>query len=479
MLSHRCLPVFLLWLASCAGSPTVPAGPTRSGPANIVIIIADDLGTGDLSVYGSSFRTPHIDALAAAGVRTRAAYATAAVCAPSRAALMTGRYQQRTGFEYQLEGETQREHGLAKEEITLAEALKASGYATGLIGKWHLGLSPDRHPIRQGFDTYYGFRGGQALYGSLSEPEMISHPDPASDPDYWLTFRPTEATAFQDQDRTVPAPRHATDAFTERATAFIRQNSHRPFLLVVAYSAPHTPLQALQTHEAKVSDIREAEQRTYRALVNELDEGVGAIRRTLQDEGLTGSTLIMLTSDNGCPDYINGACSNRPLNGFKRHLLEGGVRVPLIAAWPGSLPAGGVFEGLASNLDIVPTALAAAGVRPAAALDGVDLLPFFDGRRGGDAHPSLYWKSYPSYAIRQGRWKVLVNAGADGGMVPMLFDLEADPSETTNVIERNAGVADRLAADWESWAATLPPARWPSNKIFDAVFNGVAVKAVN
>jgi arylsulfatase A-like enzyme len=479
MMLKRFLPALLLLLASCAAPPNGPDRRARSEPANIVIIIADDLGTGDLSVYGSSFRTPHMDALAAAGVRTTAAYATAAVCAPSRAAIMTGRYQQRTGFEYQLEGETQRAHGLATEETTLAEALKPYGYATGLIGKWHLGLSPDRHPIRQGFDTYYGFRGGQALYGSLSDPEMLSHPAPARDPDYWLTFRPTEATAFQDQDRTVPAPQYATDAFTERATAFIRQNSHKPFLLVVAYSAPHTPLQALRSHEAKVSDIREAEQRTYRALVNELDEGVGAIRRTLEEEGLTGSTLIMLTSDNGCPDYINGACSNRPLNGFKRHLLEGGVRVPFIAAWPGSLPAGGVFDGLASNLDILPTALAAAGVRPAGPLDGVDLLPFFSGRRSGDAHPALYWKSYPSYAIRQGRWKLMANAGAEGGMVRMLFDLETDPSETTNVIERNAGLAARLEADWERWSASLPPARWPSSKVFDAVFNGVAVKAVN
>jgi arylsulfatase A-like enzyme len=444
----------------------------------VVVIVADDLGSADLSVYGSSFRTPEIDALAGDGMVFTSAYATAAVCSPSRAALMTGRYQQRFGFEYQLEGDVQKDFGIDLAERTFAQDLDASGYRTALIGKWHLGLAPERHPNRFGFDEYYGFGGGQALFGPTDDPDIVSLPLPQENPAYWRAYAPGPATTFMEQTAPQPQPHHATDEFTRRAVDFIRSPRTEPFLLVVTYSTPHVPLQATREHLARVSDIQDDNQRMYRAMVNELDRGVGAIRKALAETGASDNTLVILTSDNGCPDYIDGACSNRPLSGWKRYLLEGGVRVPLIVSWPAGLDQGQRNNGLVSLLDVAATVRAAAGLSSTTA-DGGDLIASL--ANGGEVrlHDRLYWKSWPSYAVRDQKWKLMGNADADGAVVRMLFDLQSDPQETRNLIEEHPEIASRLQSDWDKWSAGLATGRWPSTKVFDVTINGRRLKAVN
>lgn len=476
LISFLLLPV----LASCAttGPGSETSAPLAEGRPNVVIIVADDLGSADLSIYGSSFRTPEIDALAREGVVLTSAYATAAVCSPSRAALMTGRYQQRFGFEYQLEGETQKRFGIDTSQRTLAQDLKDAGYRTALIGKWHLGLSPERHPNRMGFDEFYGFRGGQALFATTDDPDIVSWPPPGENDQYWKTYAASDATAFLEQDQPIPPPHHATDEFTSRAVKFISSAKDDPFLLVVTYSTPHVPLQATRDHLARVSDIQDPNQRIYRAMVNELDRGVGAIRQALNDAGVSKNTLVIFTSDNGCPDYINGACSNRPLSGWKRHLLEGGIRVPFIMNWPDRISAGQVRGGLVSLLDIAATARAAAGVKNAKG-DGEDLAPRLEKSGPAHGHDRLYWKSWPSYAIRDPKWKLMGNADADGVMVRMLFDLQNDPEELHDLIDEHPDEAARLQAEWDEWNRSLVPGLWPTNKIFDVTINGRALKAVN
>lgn len=473
--------VFLLpALASCVMSAPRPQSSdgAHAERPNVVIIVADDLGSADLSVYGSSFQTPEIDSLAGDGAVLTSAYATAAVCSPSRAALMTGRYQQRFGFEYQLEGETQKRFGIDPSQRTLAQDLRDAGYRTALIGKWHLGLSPERHPNRLGFDEFYGFRGGQALFAAPDGPDIVSWPPPGENSRYWKTYAASEATAFLEQDKVLSPPHHATDEFTRRAVNFIRSAGDEPFLLIVTYSTPHVPLQATQEHLARVSDIQDPNQRIYRAMVNELDRGVGAIRQALNEAGVTRNTLVILTSDNGCPDYIDGACSNRPLSGWKRHLLEGGVRVPFIITWPERIPSGQVRGGLVSLLDIAATARAAAGVTRTVG-DGGDLTGSLKGSGPVQVHDRLFWKSWPSYAIRDETWKLMGNADAEGVIVRMLFDLRNDPEERHDLLGAHPEIAARLQSEWDEWNRSLIPGLWPTNKVFDVNINGQALKAVN
>jgi arylsulfatase A-like enzyme len=472
--------LFLPALASCVMSGSRPETTEYAAAdrPNVVIILADDLGSADLSIYGSSFRTPEIDALAREGAVLTSAYATAAVCSPSRAALMTGRYQQRFGFEYQLEGEPQKRFGIDTSQRTLAQDLRDAGYRTALIGKWHLGLAPERHPNRLGFDEFYGFRGGQALFASTDDPDIVSWPTPGENSQYWKTYAASDATVFLEQDQVRPTPRHATDEFTDRAVNFIRSAKNDPFLLVVTYSTPHVPLQATRDHLARVSDIQDPNQRIYRAMVNELDRGVGAIRQALNEAGVTKNTLVIFSSDNGCPDYIDGACSNRPLSGWKRHLLEGGVRVPFIVSWPERIPAGQVRDGLVSLLDVSATARAAAGVTYTDS-DGRDLARGLEGSGPVQIHDRLYWKSWPSYAIRDERWKLMGNADAEGGIVRMLFDLRNDPGEKHDLLAVHPEEAARLQSEWDEWNRSLVPGLWPTTKIFDVNINGQALKAVN
>lgn len=443
---------------------------------NIIVIVADDLGYGDLSSYGSPYPTPNIDQIARDGVRFTQGYATAALCSPSRAALMTGRYQQRFGHEYQLY-ENARD-GIDPSERTLAASLRAAGYRTALYGKWHLGMRPDRLPQKMGFDEFFGVLGGQAPYADPTRPDVVSSPSPSLQP---KTYEITPTSQYQDNGRPVDLPEFSTTAFTDRALGFIDRNKNRPFFLMMTYTAPHTPFQATKAQLEKVSSVEDSNARLYRAVINELDAGVGQIRERLATHNLTEKTLIIFVSDNGCPDYVRAVCSNDPLNGWKRYLTEGGVRVPYMMAWPGRIPAGRIYENPVSTLDIFSTAVAAAGAAgdPARPADGRDLLPFIQGKEQGRPHDRLYWRSLPSYAIRDGDWKLLVNANPKGETVTMLFNLADDAVEKADLSSRHPAVVAKLNREWKAWSDGLAAPRWPTAKEFDVEINGVTVRATN
>jgi Arylsulfatase A and related enzymes len=464
----------LVAIVVAAGASFAVARPAQK--PNIVVIVADDLGYGDLSSYGSPYPTPNIDRIAKDGVRFTQGYATAALCSPSRAALMTGRYQQRFGHEYQLY--ENRRDGIDPAERTLAATLKAAGYRTALFGKWHLGMRQDRLPHNLGFDEFYGVLGGQTPYADPARPDVVSSPDPARQP---RPYEDAPTNQFQENGRPVDRPDYATTAFTERALSFIDRNKDQPFFLMMTYTAPHTPFQATKAQLEKVSSVEDPNVRLYRAVVNELDEGVGRIRERLEKLNLTRNTLIIFVSDNGCPDYVRTVCSNDPLNGFKRYLTEGGVRVPYMMSWPGKIPAGLTYENPVSTLDIFSTATAVAGAAgdPARPTDGRNLLPFIQGQDPGRPHDKLYWRSLPSYAIRDGDWKLLVNTTPQGETVTMLFNLADDAVEKADLSGRHPEVVARLNQEWKAWSNSLGQPRWPSDRVFDVEINGVKIRATN
>ena len=314
-------------------------GPSQTRP-NIIVILADDLGYGDLGVQGGrDVRTPNIDRLARDGVRLTDFYANGATCAPSRAALMTGRYQQRFGFENN-PGAAQRADttfGLPTDRLILPERLKTRGYATGMFGKWHLGFTPTNTPAARGFDTFYGFLDGAMAFtpeGSSGSKSLIRGMSPA------------------------PMPAHTTEAFTDEAVNFIEANKDRPFFVYAAYNAVHAPLQSTPAYLARVAGARDPRRQSYLAMLAALDDGVGKIVDAVDRNGLAKNTLIVFTSDNGGPTWQTTA-SNGPLNGVKALALEGGIRVPAIVRWTGTAPAGRTLGTPAMGFDITTTALSA------------------------------------------------------------------------------------------------------------------------
>ncbi|HUB85761.1 MAG TPA: sulfatase-like hydrolase/transferase [Rhizomicrobium sp.] len=444
---------------------------------NVLVIVADDMGYGDPSSYGAPYATPNMDALAQDGVRFTNAYVTAAVCSPSRAGLMTGRYQQRFGHEYQLFSEEQnREFGVDPGQPTIAKSLAAAGYTTALFGKWHLGLAPQRNPLKMGFQTFYGFLGGRRPYVDDWDGNVgLEYPDRNKMPEL---YQLSDNTQMYDNSKKTELASYLTDELTDKAVSYIDTHNKKPFLLMVTYSAPHWPLQATNAQLKLEAGVADPDERIYRTVINQEDIGIGRIRETLKKNGLTDNTLIIFLSDNGCPKYISQLCSNRPLNGWKRYLMEGGIRIPFIVAWPTKIAKGQTFDGITSSLDIYATAVAAAGAKsdPKQPPDGVNLLPYLEGKAQGNPHDRLYWRSLPSYAIRDGNWKLLGNGGENGDEVTMLFDLQADPGEVHDVSAEHPDVVSRLNAEWKAWSATLAPAGWPSDRVFDVTIDGKAMK---
>ncbi len=420
---------------------------------NVVLIVTDDQGYADFGFQGSTrVRTPHIDALARAGVRMRQAYVSHPYCSPTRAGLLTGRYQQRFGHENNPAFLPENhEIGLPAGEATLADLLAGAGYATGLVGKWHLGAAPPFHPRRRGFDEFFGFLGGGRNYflspaaGDVETEEYRAKLDHLAG-----------SAAGASSGAGAGHAAYLTDALSDHAVDFIRRHRERPFFLYLAYSAPHTPYQAPERYRRRFAGIAEDECRTYAAMISAVDDGVGRVLDTLRQLGIDRHTLIFLLSDNGgqtlyqCPD-------NAPLRGGKGSLYDGGVRVPFLVAWPGRLEAGGSFEAPVSSLDVFATAAAVAGARPARAVDGVDLLPFLTGEREVAPHPALYWRvgGGAGWAVRSGRFKLIGRRG--GGE---LYDLEADAGETRDLAAEQPHKVRELRALYRAWNAELVPPRW-------------------
>lgn len=420
--------------------PAARAQVDRSRP-NIIVILADDLGWGDLGVQGGrDVRTPNIDRLASGGVRLTDYYANHPVCAPSRAGLMTGRYQHRFGFENN-PGVAQREapdFGLPQGSRTLPERLKARGYATAMFGKWHLGYTAANTPTARGFDTFYGFLDGAMAYtpeGPTGLKELVRGTAPA------------------------PMPAHTTEAFTDGAVAFIEANRSRPFFIYASYNAVHAPLQATRPYLERFASEPDTRRRAYLAMLAALDDGVGAIVGAVERNGLADNTLIVFTSDNGGPTWQTTS-ANGPLNGVKALTLEGGIRVPAIFRWKGRLPEGRTLDTVAMEFDVTATALASAGAEVGPDLDGVDLTPFLRGERTGDAHGQLFWRAGPQGAMREGRWKLVKVEDAF-----YLFDLRTDIGERHDLAATKPEQLKRLRTAWQTWSDSMALAKWgPLNR---------------
>jgi arylsulfatase A-like enzyme len=422
---------------------------------NVVLLVADDLGYADLGFQGGrDIPTPHLDALAAGGVRCSNGYVSGPYCSPTRAGLLTGRYQQRFGHEFN-PGEARRAGvGLPTSQTTLADRLKSAGYATGLVGKWHLGWAPEFHPQKRGFDEFFGFLGGTHTYFAGESADVYRGTEPIKEPAY------------------------LTDAIGREAVSFIERHKSGPFFLEVAFNAVHTPMDATDARLAKFASIPDETRRTYAAMLSALDDAAGAVLGKIREAGLEGDTLVVFISDNGGPTMlgttINGS-QNTPLRGSKRTTLEGGIRVPFVLSWKGKLPAGKVYDKPVIQLDVLPTALAAAGIaaKPDAGIDGVDLLPHLTDSDASTPHDSLYWRLGGQAAVRRGDWKLVrydstldtpgARSVASQGppLSPFrLYNLSEDIGEAHDRSADYPDKAKELLAAWEDWSKGLARPLW-------------------
>jgi arylsulfatase A-like enzyme len=413
---------------------------------NMVLIIMDDLGYGDIGSYGvKDARTPNLDRLAREGVRLTDAYSNGANCSPTRSALISGRYQQRVGIERPLNTTNDLDRGLPVTGASLPALLKKNGYATGLVGKWHLGVKPEFGPNAHGFDEFFGLLSGAV--------------------DYYTHRRGDGTHDLFDNTTPVEVPGYLTDEITNRAVSFIDRRAADPFFLEVAYNAVHWPYQPpgrppsdrnavprpAQTGDARLyqgpDDLAPATRQDYVRMLERADEGIGRILAALDRQGLSRNTLVMFTSDNG-GEWLS---RNTPLSHRKSALWEGGIRVPLILRWPARLPVGKTSEQVAITMDLTATILAATATAapPGHHPEGIDLLPILRGD-SSLADRRLFWRiagpNRQQRAVRAGRWKLLV----DGGQF-LLFDLRADPGEKQDLAAQRPEMVVKLKTLVEAW----------------------------
>ncbi len=444
-------PILVVLLA--AGHPTCAADHT-----NILVLYSDDAGYADFGFQPDCMPdmkqlTPHIDSLAAQGARFSNAYMTGCVCSPSRAGLMTGRYQQRFGFDNNLPPGTR--NGLDLKETFGAERMKTLGYTTGLIGKWHLGYPPAFHPNRRGFDAFFGLIQGSRPYYPMTSP--------------------TPFRVLQNNGKPTPESGYVTDRLGDAACAFINEHGSKPFFLFVSFTAPHGPNQPRPSDARRTAHIADGKRQSYAGLVVALDDNVGKILKCLDTNGLTRNTLVVFTNDNG--GQVNGGANNTPLKGRKGQLAEGGIRVPFAIRWPEHTPPKTTIDQPVIALDLLPTMLALAGAQidPAWNLDGRSLLPLIDSKTAIPTNErtwperSLFWRQHGESgerAMRKGRWKLHHDRTAQAP--PRLYDLQVDVGETKDLAEVHP---DRLAGMLEElnqWESQLVAPRWgkdgPQNK---------------
>ena len=450
-------------------------------PPNIVVIVGDDLGYGDIGVYGSQIPTPHIDQLARDGVRLTDGHVSAAVCSPMRGGFHTGRHQNRFGWEYN--ATDPRTFGLPLDQKTVANHFQDAGYVTGLIGKWHLGVAEPYHPLHRGFDEFYGMTGGVSSYIDSRLPGTHEWP-----PERAPTTRTSEGHLIRDGFEVVEVEEYLTDVFAEKAVDFIDRHADERFLLMLTPNTPHTPLQATDEYMERVQHIEGDGARVYAAMVVSLDDYVGDVVAALRKHDLERDTLVVFLSDNGCINYMTEPiCTNAPLGGYKRYHLEGGHRVPFILKWPAGLPQGEVYHELSSALDLYATFTAASGLE-ADSPDSVNLLPHLRGETSEPPHEFLYWRAAPNIAIRWGKWKMWrvnntdmeIPDGRPGqvimpwreyppddspmGQTTVLYDLEADIGETTNIADQHPEIVERLESELAAWEAELSEPLWVNRR---------------
>jgi arylsulfatase A-like enzyme len=463
--------------------------PAKDRPPNIVVILADDLGFNDVSFFGGgTIKTPAIDTLAKAGVAFPRAYSAAPICAPSRAALLTSRYATRSGFEFtptpnqmgtvlnMFAGEDGRtvqpkinqtaldaaadfdSQGLPASEVTLAKVLRERGYHTVHIGKWHLGSLKEFRPGARGFDESLMMEG--CLYSPEHAPETLNarHPRDPIDATMWAGGQ--HAVSFNDGPWFAPIG-YLTDYFTDEAVKVIAANRNRPFLLFLAHWAVHVPMQAAQEDYDAVAGIADHSSRVHAAMVRSLDRSVERVLAALKANGLEENTLVVFTSDNGGPDYVGLPDLNRPYRGWKLTMFEGGTHVAHFMRWPGHIKPGTTYDLPVSHLDIMPTAVAAAGGKMPSdrTIDGVDLMPYLLGRKPGRPHETLYWREGSYQAVLDRTWKLQTSQHP---RKDWLFDLEKDPTEKNNLASRNPQKVAELQALLDRFNKAQAPPLWPS-----------------
>lgn len=416
----------LLWVSTAFAKP------------NILIIVGDDMGYGDIGVHGcKDIPTPNIDSIAKNGVRCTNGYVSGPYCSPTRAGLMTGRYQQRFGHEFNPGPPPEGENvGLPLTETTLAQRLKDAGYTTGMVGKWHLGSERKFHPMSRGFQEYFGFLGG-------AHPYFLNQGDQPNNP----VLRGFESANEKE---------YLTDAFAREAIAFIDRHAKESWFLYLTFNAVHTPMNATDKYLARFSNVSDERRRTYCGMMSAMDDAIGAVFKKLDENRLTDNTLIFFVSDNGGPPV--NASSNGPLRGHKAQTWEGGIRVPYLVQWKGTLPAGKTYDQPVIQLDLAPTALAVAGVEANIGnFDGVNLLPYLQNKVTAPPHETLYWRFGQQMAIRHGNYKLVKAVGNDR---PELYDLAADIGESKELSQAKPDIYKDLTARYDAWNKTLAEPRW-------------------
>lgn len=395
----------------------------KNNPPNIIVILTDDLGYQDVGFNGSTdIKTPHIDQIAENGVKFTNAYVTYAVCGPSRAGLITGRYQDRFGFSRNpLFTPKDSLSGLPLSEETIAEALKTVNYKTMAIGKWHLGAHKSQRPLKRGFDEFFGFLSGGHKYF----PEQYTRNDISEVNSQFDAYN----TKLLKNNNRVEETEYLTDAFSREAVNFINRNQESPFFLYLAYNAPHSPLQATEKYLSRYPNIKDKKRKTYAAMVSAVDDGVGQILEELQKHKIEDNTLIVFLSDNG-GDERKGS-NNGILNRGKGSMFEGGIRVPFAMQWKGKIKPGLIYDNPIISLDIFATAVELAEVKPKNVIDGKNLMPYISNENKNKPHESLYWRIYDkeALAVRKGDFKYLI----DKKGYEHLFNLNKDISEQKNI----------------------------------------------
>lgn len=441
--------VALLWLlAGCSSdaprrsavqhpnTPAVPRAVASDAKPNVVIILADDLGYADLGVQGSTdIPTPNIDRIAHEGARFTSAYSVSPLCSPSRAGLLTGRYPERWGHEFNPGPENQsRDFGIPANVPTLAELLRNEGYATGLFGKWHLGYSEEHMPLARGFDEFFGFVGATHPY----RPKLIQFKG-----------------ALMRANGRAREHTYLTDAITRESVDFIRRHQASPFFLFVPYSAVHAPLEPDPKRLQRLAAIADPDRRAYAATLVAMDDGVGQILEALSAQSVADRTIVLFMNDNGGAT-MSVKSSNGPLSGLKGLVNEGGVRVPMLMRWPKHVAPASVIDAPVTSLDVVPTVLAAVGAKPAASSDGVSMAPLWECPCETPDARRFFWRLGDMSATRDGDWKLVQYAGEP----VRLYDLLHDVGEHVNVAAQHADVVSRLQREYEGWARQMVAPRW-------------------
>lgn len=463
---------------------------------NIILILADDLGQTDISLYGNRLvSTPNIDALGANGTVFTEGYISSPVCSPSRAGLLTGRYQQRFGHEFQPnhrylknmaeyfgfkmmprfrplvplkskevpEVEERLRQGLPPSEITLAELLKKYDYQTGIIGKWHLGAADFALPCARGFDYQYGFYEAFTLYSVGKDTSIVNTHVKGDfmDQHEWKTAegRKGNCAIVRNCCELQTENKYLTEKLTDEAIDFIDRSKSSPFFLYLPYNAPHAPLQVPKNYYKQFAHISDPVKRTYAAMIKKLDDDIGRLLHHVDSLGLSENTLVVFLSDNGGAVY-NGTTDNAPYRGGKLTNFEGGIKIPFIMNWKNKIKPGTVFTKPVISLDIFSTIASVIGIPLPAdrKYDGVNLIPFINGENNADPHQALFWRSDFNKAVRKGDWKMIVNEYDNSFQ---LYEIKTDSTERHNLFMQRPEVVKELQQDLDSWETELIKPLWP------------------